>query len=39
MGYIKTKWLMLFKDYNSLKENNLEKVDNGYYLKNSSFVE
>ncbi len=25
MGYIKTKWLMLFKDYNSLKENNLEK--------------
>ena len=39
MGYYKTKCLMLFKDYNSLKENNLLNIDKTYYLKNSNFIE
>ena len=39
MGYIKTKWLMLFKDYNSLKENGVLKVKKDDYLSNTQLIE
>ena len=39
MGYYKTKCLMLFKDYNSLKENGVLKVKKDDYLTNTHLIE